>query len=490
MELDLRTTAPPLQSFARRLPIGAEVQPGGGVHFRVWAPDWKRVDVVLESVGEDNQADCPLLVPMIAEVDGYYSAFAAGAATGARYRYRLGGKSTFPDPASRRQPEGPHGPSEVVAPDDYVWHDSAWQGVSLPGQVIYEMHIGTFTPEGTFAAAARELASLATLGITVVEIMPVNEFDGQFGWGYDGVDLFAPTRLYGSPDELRRFVDEAHIHGVAVILDVVYNHFGPNGNYATTFAQAFNSRKHKTDWGDAINFDGEQSKSVREFFVANAGYWIEEFHFDGLRIDAIQAIVDDSPEHILATITRRVRQASQGRETLVVGENEFQQSRLVRSPAENGYGLDAVWNDDFHHVMRVAATGHNEFYYADYQGTPQEMISAVKWGYLYQGQWNARQGRPRGTPAWDLAAMRFITFLQNHDQVANSAQGLRMQLLTSPGRYRALTALFLLGPALPCFSRARNLRRLPRSSSLPTMTSTWRNWCARGARSFSASLTV
>jgi maltooligosyltrehalose trehalohydrolase len=419
------------------------------VHFRVWAPDWKRVEVALEPHTAGSQSSAPLLIPMTAEAGGYFSAYAAEARVGDRYRYHLDGKGSFPDPASRRQPEGPHGPSEIVDPADYQWHDSGWQGVSLPTQIIYEMHVGTFTPEGTFVAAAAQLGALASLGITVVEIMPVNEFDGQFGWGYDGVDLFAPTRLYGAPNDLRHFVDEAHRQGLAVLLDVVYNHFGPNGNYATSFAKAFHSEKHQTEWGGAINFDGEQSQSVREFFVANAGYWIDEFHMDGLRIDAIQAIVDDSPEHVLAAIARRVREAAHGRKTLVVGENEFQQARLVRSPADSGYGLDAVWNDDFHHALRVAATGHNEFYYGDYQGTPQELISAVKWGYLYQGQWNARQGRQRGTPVWDLAGMRFISFLQNHDQIANSAQGLRMHLLTSPGRYRALTALFLLAPGTP-----------------------------------------
>jgi len=451
MKVDFKMAEYPKGSHVRRLPIGAEVQPRGGVQFRVWAPDWKRVEVVIERVGAGNGPDSPLVTAMTAEGDGYYSAYVGGATAGARYRFRLDGNSAFPDPASRCQPEGPHGPSEVVDPNRYVWRDSKWHGVLRPGQIIYEMHIGTFTTAGTFAAAARELPALASLGISLVEIMPVNEFDGQFGWGYDGVDLFAPTRLYGSPDDLRHFVDEAHVQGIGVLLDVVYNHFGPNGNYVTTFAKAFESRKHETDWGRAINFDGEQSQPVREFFVANAGYWIDEFHFDGLRIDAIHAIVDDSTDHIVAAITRRVRQAARGRKTLVVGENEFQQSRLVRSPAENGYGLDAVWNDDFHHVMRVAATGHNEFYYGDYQGTPQEVISAVKWGYLYQGQWNARQGRRRGSPAWDVPAMSFVTYLQNHDQIANSAQGLRMQLLTSPARYRALTALFLLSPGTPMF---------------------------------------
>src|SRR5208282_2999700 len=301
----------PACSCERRLPLGADVQPTGGVHFRIWAPDCKQIDVVLESSAAAGKLGQPVLVPMAGEANGYHSAYVSSATAGTRYRYRLDGTSTLPDPTSRWQPEGPHGPSVVVDPDDYVWHDSGWGGISLPQQIFYEMHIGTFTREGTFAAAARELPTLAAIGITAVEIMPLNEFDGQFGWGYDGVDLFAPSHLYGSPHELRHFVDEAHAHGVAVLLDVVYNHFGPNGNYIPKFAKAFHSRKHGTDWGEAINFDGEQSESVHEF------------HFDGLRLDAIQAIVDESAEHIVAAITRRVRQAAQGRKTLVVAENEF-----------------------------------------------------------------------------------------------------------------------------------------------------------------------
>jgi maltooligosyltrehalose trehalohydrolase len=279
--------------------------------------------------------------------------------------------------------------------------------------------------------------------------MPVAEFTGQFGWGYDGVDLFAPTRLYGRPDDFRTFVDRAHAVGLGVILDVVYNHFGPTGNWAPLFAKAYNSQKHKTDWGEAMNFDAEGSGPVREFIISNAGYWIDEFHLDGLRIDAVQAIVDDSPEHVLAAITRQVRLSARGRKTLVVAENDLQDAKLVRSPTEGGYGLDAVWNDDFHHAARVALTGHNEFYYGNYKGLPQEMISAIKWGYLYQGQWNVRQEHRRGTPAWDIPAARFIIFLQNHDQVANSARGLRGHALTSPGRYRAMTALLLLAPGTP-----------------------------------------
>ncbi len=293
------------------------------------------------------------------------------------------------------------------------------------------------------------MPELAALGITLVEIMPVAEFAGAFGWGYDGVDLFAPSRLYGMPDDLRFFVDEAHAHGLGVLLDVVYNHFGPVGNYTGSYAKAYASQDHETGWGHALNFDGPDSGPVREFFIANAGYWIDEFHIDGLRLDALHAIYDKSEDHIVAAVTRRARQAAGRRKVLIIGENELQQAVALRSPADGGWGLDAAWNDDFHHAALVAATGHNEFYYGDYQGTPQELISAVRWGYLYQGQWNSRQSRRRGTPAWDIPAARFVNFLENHDQVANSARGLRFHALTSPGRYRALTALLLLSPGTP-----------------------------------------
>jgi maltooligosyltrehalose trehalohydrolase len=435
-------------SFHRRFPIGAEPC-AAGTHFRVWAPRAQRLEVVLEgAAGSDPQE--PRNVALTAEPEGYFAGLAPGVDPGTRYRFRLDSQPNLhPDPASRYQPDGCHGPSEVIDPTAFSWHDDGWRGPRLEGQVLYEMHVGTFTSEGTFAAAARHLAELAELGVTTIEVMPVAEFVGRFGWGYDGVDLFAPTRLYGRPDDFRRFVDAAHGLGLGVILDVVYNHFGPTGNYSGVFSDHYVSERHHTDWGAAINFDGPHSAPVREFFTANAGHWIEEYHLDGLRIDAIHAIVDDSPEHILAAVCRRVRQAARGRNTLVVGENEVQDARMIRTAAEGGCGLDAAWNDDFHHAAQVALTGHNEFYYADFLGSPQELISAVKWGYLYQGQWDYRQERRRGTPAWDIPARRFVIFLQNHDQVANSADGLRMPALTSPGRYRAMTALMFLAPGTP-----------------------------------------
>lgn len=438
------------KTLTRRIPIGAEAQDGGGVHFRVWAPGRRQVDVVLEpDFGPDPPAEARAIA-LEPEEAGYWSGLVAEAGVGSRYRFRLDGAAeSYPDPASRFQPEGAHGPSEVIDPRTYVWEDAGWQGASLAGQVIYEMHVGTFTPEGTFEAAIGELPELASLGITLIEVMPVAEFVGRFGWGYDGVDLFAPTRLYGLPDDFRRFVDRAHAVGIGVILDVVYNHFGPTGNYLSAYSRDYFSTKHATDWGEALNFDGENSAPVREFFLANAGYWIDEYHLDGLRLDAIHSIVDDSSDPIVAAVTRRVRQAAAGRKTIVIAENERQDARAVRNPADGGWGLDASFNDDFHHAARVAATGHNEFYYGDYQGSPQELVSAVKFGFLYQGQWNARQAGRRGSTAWDVPAERFVVFLQNHDQVANSGLGLRMHDLTSPGRYRALTALLLLSPQTP-----------------------------------------
>jgi maltooligosyltrehalose trehalohydrolase len=311
------------------------------------------------------------------------------------------------------------------------------------------MHIGTFTREGTYAAAAKELPELARIGVTLVELMPVAEFDGRFGWGYDGVDLFAPSHLYGTPDDFRRLVDTAHRRGVAVILDVVYNHLGPVGNYLRMFSPAYFTDRYENEWGDAINFDGPDSAPVREYFAGNAGYWIDEFHLDGLRLDATQQIFDSSPEHIVAVVGARVRQMAGGRAAIVVVENEPQDTRLVRPRADGGYGLDALWNDDFHHSAMVALTGRAEAYYNDTRGEPQELISAAKYGCLFQGQHSDWQRKPRGTPAWGLPPEAFVTFLQNHDQVANSARGLRGHQLASPSRWRAMTALLLLMPSTP-----------------------------------------
>ncbi|HWR51317.1 MAG TPA: malto-oligosyltrehalose trehalohydrolase [Bryobacteraceae bacterium] len=423
----------------RRLPVGAEVCPDG-VHFRVWAPRRKHVAVVLAGG----------IVELGREPDGYFSGLAAGTSAGVRYQYRLDGEEPlYPDPASRFQPEGPHGPSQAIDPAGFPWTDAAWPGLALNGQVLYEMHIGTFTREGTYAAAMEQFSELKDTGITALELMPVAEFPGAFGWGYDGVDLFAPTRLYGEPDDLRRFVDRAHSVGLGVILDVVYNHVGPDGNYLKAFSPDYFTNKYENEWGEAINFDGQESGPVREFFIANAGYWIDEFHFDGLRLDATQSILDDSPVHVLVDIGRRARQAAGKRSIILVNENEPQHTNLVRPVEQGGCGLDMLWNDDFHHSAVVALTGRNEAYYSDHKGTPQEFVSAVKYGYLFQGQLYSWQGKRRGQPSFGLTPAAFVNYIQNHDQIANSALGLRINSLTSPGRYRAMTALLLLAPGTP-----------------------------------------
>lgn len=408
--------------------------------MRVWAPSASRVEAVLVSGAATS---------LNREEHGYFSGVIAANA-GDRYQFRIdGGDRLYPDPASRFQPDGPHGVSEIVDPGSFRWTDDEWRGVSLDGQVLYELHVGTFTREGTWAAAANELPELARIGITAIELMPVAEFDGRFGWGYDGVDPFAPTHLYGRPDDLRRFVDAAHRVGVAVILDVVYNHLGPVGNYLRAFSPSYFTNKYDNEWGDAINFDGPDAAPVREFFIANGGYWIDEFHLDGLRLDATQQLFDESDEHILAALGRRAREAGGRRSVVLVAENEVQDTTLVRPISEGGYGLDALWNDDFHHSAMVALTGRSEAYYTDTRGDPQEFVSSAKYGYLFQGQFYRWQAQPRGTPAWGLSPSNFVTFLQNHDQVANSARGLRGHRLTSPGRWRAMTALLLLGPGVP-----------------------------------------
>ena len=448
-----------MAGWRRRLPVGAEVVRGGadptpdGVHFRVWAPAARAVDVVLEG---PSQSGTFALEPEGAS--GYFSGLVRHAHAGLLYRYRLSHHpDPLPDPASRFQPDGPFGPSQVIDPAGFAWTDAAWRGIEPHRHVFYEMHVGTFTPEGTWAAATAALDHLAELGVTTIELLPVADFPGRFGWGYDGVDLFAPTRLYGTPDEMRAFVDRAHALGLAVILDVVYNHLGPRGNVLFHYAPAYKSERHASEWGDALNYDGDQAGPVRELMIANAGYWIDELHLDGLRLDATQAVLDDSPEHLVTVIQRRAREAGGGRRILVVGENEPQDDLLLRSTDEGGHGLDALWNDDFHHAARVAATGVSEAYFSGYTGSPQELISAVKRGFLYQGQMYRWQRNPRGTPALDLAPGRFVHYLQNHDQVANTGTGERLHRDTSAGRLRALTALLLLSPELPLLFQGQEM---------------------------------
>jgi maltooligosyltrehalose trehalohydrolase len=423
---------------ARRFPVGAEVS-AGGVHFRVWAPAQRTVKVAIDGEG---------IVSLDAEASGYFSGLVPHARAGSRYKYQLDSGELCPDPASRFQPDGPHAWSEVVDAAAFAWTDRNWGGVALPHQVIYEMHIGTFTRPGTWRSAEAELPHLAETGVTVLEVMPVAEFPGRFGWGYDGVQWFAPAHIYGCPDDFRRFVDRAHSLGLGVILDVVYNHLGPDGNYIEKFAPQFFCEK-TTDWGRAINFDAQDCGPVREFVIANACYWIDEFHLDGLRLDATQDIHDSSDDHILRAMAREARQHAAPREVIFIAENEPQETKLVKPPEQCGYGLDALWNDDFHHTAMVALTGRKEAYYTDYLGTPQEFVSAMKYGYLYQGQRYKWQQKRRGTPGLDMRPAAFVTFIQNHDQIANSAYGKRCQALTAPAKIRAITALMLLAPGTP-----------------------------------------
>lgn len=427
------------------MPVGADVQPDGGVHFRVWAPASAHVAVLCSDQLAMTEVS---RIELTAESGGYYSAFIGTARAGQCYRYEVE-TGAFPDPSSRFQPDGPHGPSQIVDPSAYRWSDHSWKGVGRMGQVIYEMHVGTFTEEGTWRAAETQLVALAELGITLIELMPIADFPGRFGWGYDGVNLFAPTRLYGGPHDLRHFVDHAHAVGIGVILDVVYNHLGPDGNYLRQFSTAYFTDRYINEWGDAINFDDEGCGPVRELFVANAEFWIREYHLDGLRLDATQQVFDASAEHILTVMARQARAAAGQRQIFVVAENEPQHAWLVRSPESGGYGLDAMWNDDFHHSAIVALTGRNEAYYTDHHGSPQEFISACKYGFLYQGQRYRWQKNRRGSAALDIKPNQWVCFIENHDQVANSLWGKRLHQLSGPGQYRAMTALLLLGPATP-----------------------------------------
>ncbi len=432
-------------SIRRRFPIGAETH-DGGTHFRVWAP---RSETVSAWLGEDCDMKHELgTFPLEAEGNGYFSGFVSQARTGMHYKLKLP-HGSFPDPASRFQPKGPHAASRIVDPREFKWADGNWKGRRDERRVVFELDVGTFTREGTWRAAADQLETLADLGITTIEMMPVAEFPGSYGWGYDGVCLFAPTRLYGEPNDLRHFIDRAHACDLEVILDVVYNHLGPDGNYLPEFSRDYFSTRYQNEWGEPLNFDGENSAPVREYFITNAAYWVTEFHFDGLRLDATQQIFDSSQEHIIAAITKTVREAAGGRTTYLVGENEPQQTHLVRSPEKGGYGMDALWNDDYHHSAIVALTGRMEAYYSDYRGMAQEFLSAAKWGYLYQGQRYVWQKARRGTPSLDLRPTHFVTFLENHDQVANSLWGKRLFHLGNAGRARALTALLLLGPGTP-----------------------------------------
>ncbi len=437
---DLRYTS------RRRFAVGAEPQGELGTHFRVWAPKSRNVSIVERFPQSNVQGQSRMLIP---EGDGYHAGFVTELSSGALYSLKLD-NGLYPDPASRFQPEGPHGPSQVIDAGRFEWRDAGFRE-RRDARVLYELHVGTFTPQGTYRAAAEQLAELADLGITVIELMALAAFGGRYGWSYDGVDLWAPSEAYGTPDDLRELVATAHGHGLAVILDVVYNHVGCDGNYLPAFSDDYFSQKHQSEWGDTLNFDGPNCSAVRAFVCENARYWIEEFHLDGLRVDATQSIFDDTSPHILAQVTDAARAggAALGKPLLIAAENEPQDPKLLLPTAAGGYGFDAVWNDDFHHTARVALTGRHEGYYTDYRGSPQELISALKRGYLYQGQHYQWQRKARGRSALHLEAHQFVVYLQNHDQIANQIPGDRIDRLTSSAELRAMTALMLLSPPTP-----------------------------------------
>lgn len=458
------------QPTERHYPVGAELGPTG-CSFRVWAPKRSRVEAGVVAAecaasspalrrtavdrmpAEVAQLDCAIrFVELRPSSDGYFEGTVDDVVAGDCYGFRLDDSSRlFGDPASRFQPWGPAGLSQVVDATTFRWTDQDWPGIDGEGDVLYEMHIGTFTPEGTWRAAAEQLAELKRAGMTCLEVMPVAEFPGNFGWGYDGVSMFAPTRLYGEPDDFRAFVDRAHAEGLGVILDVVYNHFGNIDNYLGQFSDDYYTNRYQNEWAAAINFEGPTGRPVRNFFVANARYWIEEFHVDGYRFDATQCVYDDSTPYILGEATAAARQAAGNRRCYFLGENEPQDVVHLRPVEHRGSGLDALWNDDFHHSATVRLTGKNPAYYSDYLGCAQELIDCVKRGFLYQGQRSQWQQKPRGTPTSGFSASAFVSFLQNHDQIANSATGERILQLTSPGRYRAMAALWLLAPQTPLF---------------------------------------
>ena len=367
--------------------IGAMLRPDG-VFFRVWAPDRQQVEVALYDAG-----GVTALHPLVREKHGYWSGHIAGIGPGTCYMYRLDRDRDRPDPASRHQPTGVHGPSMVVDPA-WDWIDHRWRGIRHEDLIIYELHVGTATEEGTFDALIERLPDLGELGITAIELMPVADFPGNRNWGYDGVALYAPARAYGGADGLKRLVDAAHAQSLAVLLDVVYNHLGPSGNYLRDYATGYFTSRHHTPWGDALNFDGPGREAVRDFFVENALMWAHEYHVDGLRLDATHAIMDDSPEHVLQELVRRVRESlPPDRQFTIIAEDGRNEARLARPQAKGGYGLDGIWADDFHHVVRVTLTGEQEGYYRAYRGGAEELAATLRGGWLYQGQPAAGTGK-------------------------------------------------------------------------------------------------
>ena len=407
--------------------------------FQVWAPHAERVDVVLDG---DRRA--------MSRLDrGWWAADVAEAGAGTDYLLAVDGGEPRPDPRSPWQPDGVDGPSRLVDHRGFAWTDRSWRGLHLPGAVLYELHVGTFTPAGTFEAVIDHLDHLVDLGVDAIELLPVAEFSGDRGWGYDGADLYAPHHAYGGPHGLKRLVDACHHRGLAVVLDVVYNHLGPAGNYLSQFGPYFTDR-HTTNWGDAINFDGPDSDGVRAFVIDNALMWLRDYHIDGLRLDAVHAIEDSSAAHLLEEMGTEVRRlaAEVRRPLFVVAESDLNDPRFVRSPDAGGYGLDAVWADEFHHALRAVLTGERDGYYADF-GSLELLTKAIRQAWVYTGDYSPYRRRVHGRPPAGLGGDRFVVFLQNHDQIGNRAIGDRITDKVSSGRAKVGAALMLLSPFLP-----------------------------------------
>lgn len=425
------------------MPFGAAVLPDGSVRFAFWAPLQERVGLYLVDGNE--------VLPMERLEEGWHRLVTDRAGAGSRYLFELQDGMRVPDPASRRQPEDVHGPSEVVDPHAHGWTDSGWLGRPWHEAVVYELHVGTFAAEGTFRAALERLDHVAALGVTAIELMPVADFPGRWNWGYDGTYLYAPDASYGRPEDLKALVDAAHARGLMVLLDVVYNHYGPEGNYFGSYAPLFTER-HKTPWGAAINYDGMFSRPIRDFVIHNALYWLDEYHLDGLRLDAVHAIVDDSDQHLLAALAERV-QATIGRNRHVhlVLENDANEARWLERTAEGGVPWYAAqWADDLHHGLHVAATGEDGGYYLDYHGKIERLGRALAEGFAFQGEpSDFKHGECRGQPSAHLPPTAFVAFLQNHDQIGNRALGERIAALAPPEAVRAVAALYLLAPSIP-----------------------------------------
>ncbi len=423
--------------------LGAVVGPEGTT-FRLWAPRPTDVHLVLNTGGSART------VPMTRVAHGYREATVVDAGVGSRYGYIADGQGPYPDPCSRSQPDGVHGLSEVVDATRFSWTDSEWEAPEFAELVIYECHIGTFTPGGTFDSAITELTGLRELGVNAIELMPVAAFPGRWNWGYDGVSFFAPAMPYGGPDGLRRFVDAAHRAGLGVILDVVYNHFGPNGNYTGVYSSEYVSERHQTPWGPAINFDGPDSTEVRRFYRENLVHWRDEYHVDGFRFDATHAIFDDSPEHILAELGRSVRgDGADLRTPYLIAESHENDVRYVQSPEQGGFGFDAVWADDFHHCVRTLLLDENEGYLQSYRGSVQELALTIEQGFFFEGRMDPAFGGVRGTRARESAWSSFVYCIQNHDQVGNHPFGERLNVTAAHSQFRAATMLLLLLPQIP-----------------------------------------